>query len=243
MENSVEHYDLIVVGYGIAGVSAAIEAADAGASVLALDRGYGGGASAISGGVVYAGGGTEQQETAGIVDSPENMYNYLKQETDGVVSDATLRRFCEESPGMIRWLEEQGASFRGTLAPYKTSYPTDDHYLYYSGNEKCWPYTQKATPAARGHRQVAKGLASGKVLLSHLIDSAAAKGVTFLPLSRVSELIIDDGAVRGVRFRRLDSTKAGGRHQRLSTRAGKLGNWAPGIGARYAAKAESIWQA
>ncbi|HRN30038.1 MAG TPA: FAD-binding protein, partial [Terrimesophilobacter sp.] len=35
----------------------------------------------------------------------------------------------------------------------------------------------------------------------------------------------------------------GGRHQRLSTRAGKLGNWAPGIGARYAAKAESIWQA
>ncbi|MGB6454276.1 MAG: FAD-dependent oxidoreductase, partial [Streptosporangiaceae bacterium] len=46
-------YDVIVVGYGVAGVCAAIEAADAGARVLALDRGYGGGASALSGGVVY----------------------------------------------------------------------------------------------------------------------------------------------------------------------------------------------
>jgi 3-oxo-5alpha-steroid 4-dehydrogenase len=40
---------VVITGYG---------AADAGARVLALDRGYGGGANALSGGVVYAGGST-----------------------------------------------------------------------------------------------------------------------------------------------------------------------------------------
>ena len=63
-------WDVIVVGYGIAGVSAAIEASDAGARVLALDRAWGGGASALSGGVIYAGGGTKYQKEAGFDDSP-----------------------------------------------------------------------------------------------------------------------------------------------------------------------------
>jgi len=55
-----EQFDVIIVGYGDAGAAAAIEAADRGARVLVLDRAYGGGASALSGGVVYAGGGTAQ---------------------------------------------------------------------------------------------------------------------------------------------------------------------------------------
>jgi thioredoxin reductase len=38
-------YDVIIVGYGAAGAAAAIDAADAGARVLVLDRGYGGAAS------------------------------------------------------------------------------------------------------------------------------------------------------------------------------------------------------
>src|SRR5216684_9238750 len=129
-------YDVVIVGYGAAGAAAAIEAADAGARVLVLDRGYGGGASTLSGGVVYAGGGTPYQKAAGLQDSPEDMFNYLRQEVKGFVSDATLRRFCETSPAMIAWLERQGAQYRGTLCPYKTSYPTDAHYLYYSGDEK-----------------------------------------------------------------------------------------------------------
>ena len=42
--------DVVVVGFGGAGACAALEAARAGASVLAMDRFAGGGATAVSGG-------------------------------------------------------------------------------------------------------------------------------------------------------------------------------------------------
>ncbi len=236
-------YDVLIIGYGAAGACAAIEAADAGARVLALDRGYGGGASALSGGVVYAGGGTPHQKAVGLVDTPDNMFEYLRQELDDVVSEKTLRRFCETSPAMIEWLEKQGAEFRGTLCPYKTSYPSDPYYLYYSGNEKAWPYALHATPAARGHRQVAKGLGSGAVLFDRLRRAAMAKGVEFRPLSRVHELIVENGVVAGVRYRTMDpATEAGHRHLKLSKAGGKLGNWLPPIGTRLNARAEALWQ-
>ena len=235
-------YDVVVVGFGVAGASAAIEAADAGARVLVLDRGWGGGATDLSGGVVYAGGGTPYQEAAGVKDTPEQMFAYLTQEVRGVVSDETLRRFCETSPDMVAWLERQGCSYRATLAPYKTSYPTDDYYLYYSGNEKAWPYKDTATPAPRGHRQVAKGMSSGHVFFGHLRRSALAKGVEFAPLSRVHALVIEDGAVVGVRYRTVDASgPVATRHRRLSKVGGKLGNWVPPVGKRINDAAEALW--
>ncbi|GAB3217816.1 FAD-binding protein [Mycolicibacterium hippocampi] len=55
-----------MVGFGAAGAAAAIEAADRGARALVLDRGYGGGATALSGGITYAGVGTQEQCDAGM---------------------------------------------------------------------------------------------------------------------------------------------------------------------------------
>jgi 3-oxo-5alpha-steroid 4-dehydrogenase len=242
MESS-STYDMVIVGYGAAGASAAIEAADAGARVLVLDRGYGGGATALSGGVVYAGGGTPYQKAAGLTDTPEQMYDYLRQEVQGVVSDKTLRQFCETSPAMIEWLEQQGVEYQGTLCPYKTSYPTDAHYLYYSGNEKAWPYRLQAEPAARGHRQVAKGMNSGRAFFENLRRSATAKGVAFKPLSRVTGLIIEDGVVAGVRYRTMNAQSSNGRrHRRLSSIGGKLLNWVPAVGGKINSRAEALWQ-
>lgn len=239
----VQQYDVIVVGYGDAGAAAAIEAADNGAKVLVLDRAGGGGASALSGGIVYAGGGTSQQKAAGYHDTPENLYNYLSQEVKDAVDEPTLRRFCEESPGMISWLEEQGAEFGSTVAPYKTSYPTDDYYLYYSGNEKAYPYRLSADPAPRGHRQMAKGLASGKVLWTRLHESAMRKGVTFVPLARVESLIIENDVVVGVRYRALDATHPNAaKHAKLTKKTGKIGNWMPDLVRKQVAEIERLWQ-
>ena len=55
--------DVVIAGYGIAGVSAAIEAARAGADVMVLERTGGwGGAAALAGGFVYLGAGTPIQK-------------------------------------------------------------------------------------------------------------------------------------------------------------------------------------
>ena len=127
--------DVIVVGFGAAGACAALEAAAAGRRVLVLDRFDGGGATALSGGVVYAGGGTPQQRAAGVSDSAEAMFRYLGTEVGDVVPAGTLREFCDGSTAMLAWLESHGVPFEGSLCPDKTSYPTNRHYLYYSGSE------------------------------------------------------------------------------------------------------------
>jgi 3-oxo-5alpha-steroid 4-dehydrogenase len=65
--------DVVVIGFGGAGAVAGLQAREDGASVLTLDRFGGGGATAYSGGVVYA-GGTPYQKAAGFDDTAEEMY-------------------------------------------------------------------------------------------------------------------------------------------------------------------------
>src|SRR5262249_2477410 len=85
--------ELARAGLGAAGACAAIEASDAGASVVVLDRFEGGGATALSGGVVYAGGGTSVQREAGVEDTPGAMLAYLEREVGDTAQQETLREF------------------------------------------------------------------------------------------------------------------------------------------------------
>jgi len=126
--------DVIVVGLGGAGVAAALQSIENGLTVIAIDRFAGGGATKASGGVIYAGGGTTSQTEAGVEDTPENMFNYLKLETGEIVSDKTLRDFCEKSAPTIDWIKSNGVDLRGTLWPHKTSYPAPQYFLYHSDN-------------------------------------------------------------------------------------------------------------
>jgi 3-oxo-5alpha-steroid 4-dehydrogenase len=75
IDNWDEEADVIIVGIGSAGSCAAIEAAGAGADVLALERASGaGGLTASAAGHLYMGGGTRVQKAVGIEDSSEDMY-------------------------------------------------------------------------------------------------------------------------------------------------------------------------
>jgi 3-oxo-5alpha-steroid 4-dehydrogenase len=196
-----ERADVVVVGFGAAGACAAIEAHDSGADVLVIDRFFGGGATRLSGGIVYAGGGTAEQRAAGINDTPEAMYDYLRHETSDAVSPETLKEFCVNSVDMLEWLKEQGVPFDASPAPYKTSYPTDRYYLYYSGSEMSARHV--APPAMRGHRTHAKGQA-GKTFYARLADAVRRRGVRVLPRTTAVSLLTDaDGRVTGVEGRTL----------------------------------------
>ncbi|MBN2098096.1 MAG: FAD-binding protein [Dehalococcoidia bacterium] len=195
--------DVIVVGFGGAGACAALEAAQKGASVLVLDRFHGGGATAASGAIIYAGGGTPYQKAAGFDDTPDEMYKYLKQEVgEGVMSDETLRRFCEGSAGDIQWLADAGVPFEGSMCPFKTSYPTDLYYLYFSGSENNEIYKAKAKPAPRGHR--AKGPGISGLTLFHSLEETVRKQdkIQVRCQSQVTKLIRgEDERVIGVEAR------------------------------------------
>ena len=244
MDSTVCDYDVVVVGFGAAGACAAIAAAEAGARVLVVDRSLGGGASALSGGIVYAGGGTPYQQAAGVDDNPENMFNYLRQEVQDVVDEEALRRFCDGSVEQLAWLESHGARFDSSLCAYKTSYPTDQHYLYFSGNEKAYPFNLHAAPAPRGHRQVARGMSSGRVLWEALRDAALGLGVTFWPRTLVDELVITDGQVNGIRCRTMvdDGSRNSRRYRRAAAAAAKLTNWTPPLGHLLNQRAERSWR-
>ncbi len=250
--------DVVIVGYGGAGVSAALEAREQGLTVLAIDRANGGGATRINGGIFYSGGGTPAQQEAGVEDSAEEMFRYLQMETQGVVRDDTLRRFCDMSAETARWLAGHGIRFEGRLYPKKTSYPHTDYSLYHSDNSLAPNYKAVAKPAARGHRALVDKLDDpmgyGKGLYDPMRASADRAGVECLTATRVQRLVIDrSGRVVGVQAIQIPiDTKEGKRYASLMRSATsmvlRLPPSMPGAGllgriaARQFAKARAIEQ-
>lgn len=219
--------DFVVVGLGGAGVAAALEAAERGVKVVALDHYEGGGSSAANGGVFYAGGGTRVQREAGEEDSVEEMYKYLKLEVQGTVADSTLRRFCEESAGTVDWMIDHGAKFNSRVYHRKTSYPPLSYFLYHSDSSLAAPYARQAKPAARGHRafttngKKAWGLGGG--IYYPLRDAAVRAGAVFHRYAEAQQLAVDaSGRVVGVRAAMI---RPGTREARRFGRYLRMANW------------------
>lgn len=233
--------EVLIVGLGAAGAAAAIAAREAGADVMVIDRFHGGGATARSGGVVYAGGGTRQQRHFAYEDTPGAMFRYLRNETGDAVSEEQLRRFCEDSRGLIEWLESMGACFDSTVPPPKTSYPPDGTYLYYSGNESVPAFAAQAEPAPRGHRAQGRWM-SGKNLFEHLRRRMDALGIPVIPQTSARRLLRDaEGRVIGLETGGFRAGSAIARHhQRLIERAESVHNLFPGWADRLRAKARLL---
>jgi len=193
--------DVAVVGLGVAGACAAIEAAAAGADVLVLERAAGGGGtSAASGGLVYLGGGTPVQRALGFEDSAEEMFKYLMAACGPDPDAALVAPYCEESVGHFHWLAAQGVAFGERFFPGAHEPPGDDG-LTYSGSEDVHPFRELARPAPRGHCAKVVG-PKGALLMRALLASAARAGVRATTGARAARLVVEaDGRVRGVEAR------------------------------------------
>jgi succinate dehydrogenase/fumarate reductase flavoprotein subunit len=210
----VEHFDdvtdVLVIGLGAAGAGAAIEARNAGADVLVLERASaGGGSTALSGGFIYLGGGTRVQKLNGIEDSADEMYKYLRAmspETD----DAKVRLYADQSVAHFDWIEANGARFDDRFYPHKHYEHSSAESLAWTGNEMVWPFRELAKPAPRGHKQPGKddkhvGVGEtgggGQVLMEGLIATAGRLGVTIEYDANAKQLIVDPaGRVVGLRY-------------------------------------------
>ncbi len=235
---------VLVVGLGAAGGAAAISAKEQGADVLVAERFEGGGATIKSGGVVYLGGGTRYQRQAGYEDTPEAMYNYLRQESGDAVSPEALRRFCDGSLDLLNWLESIGVEFQSNPNPPKTSYPRNGTYLYYSGNEGVPAYAAHAKPAPRGHRTKAPGIDSGRELYRALQRKLEQLQVPILRQTAARRLITDgEGKVLGAELWQLTPGSAAQReHRKLMRRAEAVHNFAGAWADRLRARALALEQ-
>ncbi|MDO7842176.1 FAD-binding protein [Sphingomonas immobilis] len=194
--------DMLVIGFGLAGAAAALKGAELGGmDVVLADRFDGGGTSALSGGVVYSGGGTRVQKELGIADSADNLAEYMAYEAGEVRKASTIRRFADRSASMIDWLEARGVSYGGPLETRKTSYPPASKFLYYSGNEVAPAYATADGPAPRGHRAIPTreedySKYSGFVLMSTLQRYIEADTPIRLKLKASARRLVVDGTGR-----------------------------------------------
>lgn len=179
--------DVIVVGSGAAGLSAAVEAASAGARVTVLEKAPEiGGNTLISGGY-FAALDPVRQRRQGISDSPDFFYRQTFEYGGRKAKPALVRRLVENSTESLRWLEGLGMRFKPEVIEL------------YGGH---W---------ARCHCPV---LPLGQGYIRALSAEAVRLGVKIATSAPVVDLVFRDGRAAGVvvqdgaRTRTLQARKA-----------------------------------
>ncbi|RSL55648.1 hypothetical protein CEP51_014519 [Fusarium floridanum] len=115
-----EWYDVVVVGSGAAGLSAAVTAAKkCGLKVLVTEKtGYFGGTSAYSGGALWIPGHKHQESLGFGKDTREDATTYLKSNLGDLYNEDRIQAYLKTGPEMVDWLEaETAVRFFGAPQP------------------------------------------------------------------------------------------------------------------------------
>jgi 3-oxo-5alpha-steroid 4-dehydrogenase len=210
--------DVLVVGFGIAGTSAALGAAQVNDDVVVIERG--GGSEGTCGGLLYLGGGTPMQKAMGWDDTTDAMYHVLHAALGPGVDEAKLRAYCEGSLEHFDWLVAcgvpliSGPDAEGTVL----ATPEPDGFvsvgaqeyagggLVWTGGEQAYPFDEIAPPVPRGHMprdpEGTEDLFEGAVLKC-MISAVERTRVRVLYNTGADRLVVDDaGRVVGIEGRR-----------------------------------------
>src|SRR5436309_6534868 len=192
--------DVIVVGSGGTGLTAAIEAKEAGASVLIVEANWDvGGHTALSGGNLALAGGTSRQREFEIEDSPDLLFSDL---TDWSVVESNgfpdyryndkeiIRAFADNSAATYEWLvahdvifvegapDNRGAGATGNSAPRENHSAAMEWVQFQTG--KSLPPDRQATTS------------SGIGLIRPLEAAARKMGVEILLQTRMTAIIREE---------------------------------------------------
>ncbi len=180
-ETITKDTDVVVVGAGVAGLSAALEAANEGAKVILVEKlAMTGGSTARSGGKILS-AGTSVQKAAGIEDNADLYYEHLMSVGEGKVDSVKTRIVAENSGEDFGWLVANGVEFSKNIEQLHPKYtPARGHYVA----------VQDGKEEQDGH---------GWAITKPLEEQAKKAGVEILFETPAKKLITDgNGAVTGV---------------------------------------------
>ena len=164
--------DVVVIGSGGAGLTAAIQAAYDGADVVVLEKLDRLGGSTLTSSAMLIVGGSKLQEEAGIEDSPQNMIDYLIERGEGIADEEWINFYAEHANEILDWYMDLGVNY------------TKDLILI-----------QGTATIPRAHMPVE----SGRELIPRLVEEAEKNGVQILTSTKAVSLIQDEeGKVVGV---------------------------------------------
>ncbi|CAM5209981.1 Fumarate reductase flavoprotein subunit [Castellaniella defragrans] len=176
-----ETFDVVVIGGGGSGLAAAIEAREAGASVVLLEKNPKlGGSTAWSIGSISA-TQTPHQRAQGIVDTPQAHWEDMPKFAAGMDrldNDALRKILCDEVPAAFQWLLDSGVRFMGPM-------PEPPHRL---------PRMHNVLPNSRSY-------------IYHLERRARRVGVAIRCGAHVVELATEKGRVVGARVQHEGQTR------------------------------------
>lgn len=172
-------FDVVVIGGGGAGLSAAVSAAEQGASVILFEaEGELGGSTQLSAGLFTA-GGTRIQRELGVDDTVERYYQHYMDLNQWMLKPGLIWTFCEQTAPALEWLIGLGVDI-----PAKFSTNAHTPGLSRAGVEDVW----------RGHVPRDQGYGVVQVL-----DKARrSHGIDAVLHTRIDELVVTDGRVAGV---------------------------------------------
>lgn len=170
--------DVIVAGAGAAGCSAAVTAAQAGRSVLLVEKNERhrvASNTAMSTAMVPA-GGSRWQEAAGVDDGPAAFYADIMRKTKGTADPVLARALTEAAPELVAWLAD------GCRVPLDLV--TDFNYPGHS-TTRCHAVPDRA----------------GTTLLEHLMAATEREdGIVIGVPMRLDDVLTADGRVTGARL-------------------------------------------
>ena len=142
IESYDSSYDVVVVGSGGAGLSAAVEAARAGLSVLICEKaGIFGGTTNYSGGVMQA-AGTPYQKAFSIYqeDNPEKHASLWLKAGENSLDEELVKDLATGAPDNLAWLADMGIEWKSVYGhnhiPYiKEEFMADRIHVYENGGK------------------------------------------------------------------------------------------------------------
>lgn len=178
--------DVIVIGGGASGITAAVAAAEKGVGVIVLEKGSTTGGAANMGMGLFA--VESKYQKAQLIDfTKEDAFNLLMNYTHWRVDARLVRRYIEQSSNTIEWLESMGVEFLGA-------------YKYFEKSTQTWHIVK-----TRGSNAPAERAASN--MFRALTERAEELGVKIMYNTKATKILKENGYVTGVELITADGEK------------------------------------